>query len=152
MATAVDELGNIFTEELINVVAITSTFKLDVLSENHDNGFGELTSIMNLNSKKSGLVAVSAEEADIRAICSYMTGLGSDEVTRDDMEDTLCELANMTAGSAKLRITDPEYAFTISTPYVISGKNITLSTKKRINVISKIIGNGEISLKLKVVY
>jgi CheY-specific phosphatase CheX len=58
----------------------------------------------------------------------------------------------MGAGSAKLRITDPSYQFALSTPFAITGENMTLCAKKRVNVISRVLGNGELSVKIKLVY
>jgi CheY-specific phosphatase CheX len=60
----------------------------------------------------------------------------------------------MTAGSVKLRINDEDYIFGITPPFIISGENISISTKKRVRVISSILSDaaGDISVKLKIVY
>jgi CheY-specific phosphatase CheX len=148
----VDELGSVFTSVLVEVVSTISGFSLEVLPLSRDAGFDEMIGSMNLNGQKSGLLFVSAGEADMRTLCSFMIGVSKDEVTKEDIDDTLCELVNMIAGNAKLRLSNTDYKFTLSTPFVIRGKSMSLITKEKVHVISKIFGNEEISIKLIVLY
>ena len=151
-AVTVDALGSIFTESLIDVISKISGFSLDVLSTGNDPNLDENVALMSLNSIKTGMILISAGEPDMRTICSYMEGVSEAEITNEDIKDVLCELLNMTAGNAKLRLGDTEYMFTLSSPVLIHGNELTISTKKRVNVISRLIGNEEISIKLKVIY
>jgi len=146
-----DSLGVIFSEALAEVLASVTSVYLQCVSEEEDSGFEEITGVMALCSKKSGILFVSAKEQDIRALCSFMIGVPKEEVTKEDIEDALCEFVNMTAGSAKIRLSDPDYIFTLTSPFVIHGKDITIATKHRTHVISRVLGNGEISVKLKFV-
>jgi len=144
-----DNLGNVFSNALMEAIATTTSVHLDdVSSETGDACFFELTGVMSLCSKKGGILFITAKESDMRTLCSYMTGISLEEVTKEDAEDTLCEFVNMTAGSVKLRLSDPDYMFTLSTPFVIKGKDIAVATKSKTHVISIILGNGEISVKL----
>jgi len=63
----------------------------------------------------------------------------------------MCEIANMTAGNAKLRLSDTDYAFNLSTPFALMGQNMALTVKTKTYLFSKKIGNNEISLNLKFV-
>ena len=149
----VDMLGSIFTQAFIDVISKVSGFSFDVLSTEHDAGFDGSVALMSLNNcVKSGMLLLSAGEPGVRTLCSYIEGVPEDEITKADIEDVLCELVNMTAGSVKLQLGDTEYMFTLSSPLIINGKDISISTKKRVNVISRTLGNGEISVKLKVIY
>ena len=147
-----DQLGFIFANALTEIISTTSGFSLDIFSPEEDCGFYEMTGIMSLGGKNHAMLFISAEESAMRVLCSFMTGVSKDEVTKDDIYDALCELVNMTAGSAKLRFNDAEQIFTLSPPFVISGKNMSLITKKRVHVISRVLGDGEIFVKLKVVF
>ena len=147
-----DELGGIFTESLIEVVSTISSLSIDVLSTERDMAFDEIVSAMSLNSSRGGLLFLSAGCGDMRTFCAYMTGAHGDEITLDDMRDTLCELLNMTAGNAKVRLQDTELMFSLSTPVIISGKDISVISKKRSAVISRRLGNEEVSVKLIAVY
>ena len=149
---SMETLAAIFTQALLEVVSKISGFELDVISQESDPGFDETIAVMSLNSSKSGMVFLSADEACMRILCSFMVGVPEENISKTDIEDVLCELVNMTAGNAKLRLVDTEYMFALSSPFIMSGTGITISAKKRVNVISRQLGNAEISLRLKVVY
>jgi len=146
-----DNLGLIFTDALAEVIGTVTGVYLHNEPSEADACFDEITGVMRLCGKKGGVLFISANEPDIRVLCSLMTGLQEEEATKSDIEDALCEFVNMTAGSAKLRLSDPDYAFTLSSPFVIRGKDITITTKNKTPVLSGVLGNGEISVKLKFV-
>ena len=147
-----DQLGYIFAGALADVISTTSGFSLDIFPSEDDGCFDEMVGIMSLNCKKSGMIFISARESAIRVLCSFMTGIPEDEVTKDDTDDALCELVNMTAGSAKPRFNDAEQMFSLTPPFVVRGKNMSFITKKGINVISRVLRDGEISVGLKVFF
>jgi len=147
-----DRIGSIFADALKEVISITTGFSFEISSEEYDPGFEEITGLMSLNGKNNGMVFISADERAMRRICSYMTGLHDNDIAVKDIEDALCELVNMTAGSAKLRFNTSDDAYFLSPPFVLRGNNMSMITKKRVNVISIALGNGEISVKLKVVF
>ena len=113
---------------------------------------GDFVGAMNLNSKKSGMLFISADERDMRVFCSYMIGVAVDDVTMEDITDVLCELVNMTAGNAKALLSDSDYMYSLSSPFALCGNDLSLIFKKRANVISKVLGNGDISIRLRIVY
>ena len=147
-----DILSYIFVDALTEVISKMAGISFDVLSSEFDSGFDDLTGVMSLNGKSHGMLFISADENTMRVLCSCMTGIPGGEITKDEIEDALCELVNMTAGNAKLRTNNAEQMYTLSPPFVINGENMSINTKKRINVISRILGNGEISVKLKVIF
>jgi len=150
--SSIDELGAVFADSLAEVISKISGFSLEVLSSAPDADFAGMIGAMCLNSKKRGMVFISAGEHNMRVLCSFMTGVPKNEITKDDIQDALCELVNMTAGNAKLRINDENYIFTLSSPFIIDGENMSIITKKRVYVVSRILGDGEIFVKLKIVY
>ena len=149
---SIDMLGDIFAQALSEIIAKVSGFSFDVLSAEDDTNFDECVALMSLNSIKGGVLFVSVEEESLRVLSSYMVGLPEDEIKKADMEDVLCELVNMTAGNAKLYLNDTKYIFSLSLPFVISGTGLSITAKKRATVISRTLGNGEVSVKLKIVY
>ena len=149
---SIDMLGDIFAQALADIVEKVSGFSFGVTSAKDDTNFDECVALMSLNSDKGGILFVSAQEASLRVLCSYMVGMPEDEIGKGDIEDVLCELVNMTAGNAKLYLKDTEYMFSLSLPFVISGTGLSIAAKKRATVISRTLGNGEVSVKLKVVY
>ena len=147
-----EKLSFIFVDALTEVISKMAGFSFGVLSSDDDSTLDEITGVMSLNGKNHGLLFISSNEKAIRFICSYMTGIPKDEITKNDIEDTICELVNMTAGNAKLRTNNTEQTYAITPPFILNGNNMSIKTKNRINVVSRILGDGEISVKLKVVF
>ncbi|MCL2805808.1 MAG: chemotaxis protein CheX [Treponema sp.] len=151
-----EKLSYIFIDALTDVVSKMAGLSFNVLSEEADSAFDENTAVMSLggasNGKNHGMLFISAKEKDLRIIGSFMTGIPINEITENDIEDTLCELVNMTAGNAKLRTNSMEQIYTITPPFLLKADNLAIKTKKRINVISRILGNDEISVKIKVIF
>jgi len=148
----IDKLSYVFVNSLTEVISKMAGVSIDVLSSEADSKFDNITGVMSLSGKNHGILFISAGEDTLRTICSYMTGIDKKELNKGDVEDTLCELVNMTAGNAKLRTNNTDHTYTLSPPLIINGENMSINTKKRINVISRVLGNGEISVKLKVIF
>jgi len=148
----VDKLGLIYTESLAEVISTVSGIYLQIECQKSNNEFDDITGVMILNGKESGVLTVSGKAPDVRILCSNMIGVPLDDVTDDDIDDTMCELVNMTAGNAKLRLSDTDYMFTLTQPFVIKGKDVSIVTKSITKVIASTLSNDEISVKMKVVY
>jgi len=147
-----DKISYIFIDALTEVISKMAGVSINVLSSEPDNSFDDVTAMMSLNGKNHGIIFISANKETMSAICSFMTGTPKNEITINDIEDNLCELVNMTAGSAKVRTNNTEQTYDLSPPFIMNGDNLSITTKKRINVISRILGNSEISIKLKVIF
>ncbi len=150
-AASLEELGNVFADALCEIVLKFTDISLKVLSSEPDDSFYGLTGIMNLAGTHGGAVFVSADEEDLRLFCSRMTGTPKESVRQDDMYDAVCELVNMTAGSASPLVGSAGHSYSLTTPVALSGENMRLTAKGRTRVISRLLGDGEISLKLKVI-
>ena len=147
-----DGLGTIFEDALIEVVAISSGLRLDVSQAVQSSGFGDIIGVMSLNSSRSGLLFLSANEHDLRTICTAMTAVPEDIIEAEDLWDALSELLNMTAGNARLRLNGTEFMFALTTPFIITGSDMSIISKTRSTVISRELGNGDISITLKIAY
>jgi len=143
-----EDIGVIFSDALAETVATVTGAHIGCLPDKPDEGFFELTGAMSLCSKKGGILFISAKKSDIRVLCSCMIGVPETEVTDADTKDALCEFVNMTAGNAKLRLSNLDYMFSLSSPFIIKGRDITIVTKRRTRVISRVLGNGSLALKL----
>ncbi|MCL2800656.1 MAG: chemotaxis protein CheX [Treponema sp.] len=147
-----DNLKFIFADSLLEIIKKMTGFPLDILSYEDDSNFDEITGVMNLNGKNHGLLLISADENTIRIICSFMTGIKKEEITKNDIEDTLCELVNMTAGSAKLRLSKLDFVFNLTSPFLFKGQNMHITGNNRVHIVSVVLGNEEIKIKIKIVY
>ena len=146
------ELGLVYLEALKEVISTVTGIHLQVGSRQSNKDFDDITGVMYLNGKKSGMLFVTANKDDVRVLCSHFIGVPLEEVTPDDLEDAMCEFVNMTAGNAKLRLTDTDYMFTLLQPFVITGKDVTIVTKKITQVEAGTLTNGEVSISFKAVY
>ncbi len=129
--TYADELGLVFAEALREIVLKFSGVSLNTISSEPDEGFEAITGIMSLAGENGGTLLISANEADMRALCSRMTAVPPDKVTPEEADDALCELVNMTAGSAQLRLAGMGHAFTLTMPFVLRGEALRVVVKKR---------------------
>ena len=151
--STVRELGGLFSEVLVDVISTTTGIYMDIGQTDDVSELNEMTGAMALTGEKQGMLFISASEADATVLCSFMTGMTTDEITNDDKEDVLCEIVNMTAGNTKLRLGDSEYKFTLSTPFLIKGQNVSIATKKRVQLISGTLSDGsDVTLRLTIMY
>ena len=147
-----NELGLIYSEALTEVISKVTGVRLKVVSHSEDDGFEEITGVMSLSGKKSGMLFVTASVADVRVLCSYFVGVSLSEVTEVDIEDTICEFANMTAGNAKMSLNGTDYMFNLAQPFTVKGADMSIISKDRTRVISRTLSDGDVTVKIKVVY
>lgn len=147
-----EQTGSLFVDVLTEIMQKFTGFSLNLLSEEPDSSFDDIIGIMNLDGAKGGTVFLSAKESALRTICSFMLGIAEEEVTEEDCMDGVCELVNMTAGCLKQRLGNMGDIFTLSSPFAIRGKDLSLTTKNRIHVLSLLLGDGEIVIRLKYIW
>jgi len=147
-----EKLGQVYLEALKEVIATVTGIHLNVGSREPNIDFNEITGVMCLNGKRNGLLFVTANADDVKTMCSHFIGVTPEEVTSDDLDDTMCEIVNMTAGSAKLRLGGSEYMFSLLQPFVIKGKDVSIITKSITAVEAGTLTNGDISVDYKIVY
>jgi len=144
-------VSNAFCDALQQVIKTCTGFELEIDYLDDENKFSEVIGAMSLIGNKNGMLFISGKESDIQILNSYMTGSLNNDVTKEDINDTLCEIVNMTAGSAKLRLGNSEYLFNLTSPYILRGQNIQISTKKRVGIITKVLSGDSISLRMMIV-
>jgi len=147
-----EQLGAVFTEALAEVILTATGFSLDSLPPKGDERLFDMIGMMGLYGKNHGMLYISLDEAALRVLCSYMIGAAQEEITRDDLTDALCELVNMTAGGAKRQLSGDEDAFSLSPPFVVSGRELALTTKRRVQQICGHLGNEELNISMTVVF
>lgn len=149
-ASLQDKIGVLFTDALIEIVSKVAGYALDMISSDPDSSFDDIVSFIHIGGAVSGTVFLSGSESVMRLLCAHMVGLPQNEITREDIDDALSELANMTAGNVKLRMGAAMQ--TLSMPCVMSGRDMKITTKKRVALLCRSLGNTEIRIKLKVMF
>ena len=147
-----DKLGQVYLDALTEVVSTVSGISTEAVNRQSDNNFDDVTGVMYLHGKKSGMLFVTANVDDVRIMCSRFTGVPIEDVTLDDMDDTMCEFVNMTAGNAKLRLNDTDYMFSLLQPFVIKGKDVKIVTKTITHIEAGTVTDGNVSISFKAMY
>jgi CheY-specific phosphatase CheX len=144
-------LRTVFTDALVEIISKTAGITLAVAEYETDSSLGEVAGLISLNGMGSMTVLLSAKAAAVRRICSFMTGTPEADVTEEELDDTLCELVNITAGNVKLRLGSATGAYTLSPPFTIRGADMRAAVKWRTPGFSVALRNGEVELKLRVI-
>jgi len=147
-----NKLGDIYIEALTEVISKVSGTSLQVSCRQPDSSFDEIIGAMYLYGKKNGLLFLTANESDVKILCSKMIGVPVADVTSEEIDDTMCELVNMMAGSAKLRLSESDYMFSLLQPFVIKGKDVSIVTKSITQVEAGTLTGEGISVRFKVIY
>jgi CheY-specific phosphatase CheX len=146
------ELKDVYTDAFKEVIATLTGFELEEVPGGLENAFPGNCGMMRLGGDKYGILLISSDPKSLTVLCSYITGVPTGEITPEELDDTLGELVNLTAGGAKVRLNDTNYMLSIHTPITIRGDNISLSVKKRTQVLTSVLRNDEISVGLTLVY
>ena len=147
-----EHIGNIFTDASVEVLSASTGLNFDISSKKCECDLDDMVSFLSLYGENNGMLFISASQAAARSLCASMTGTKESEVVADDVGDALCELTNMVAGNAKLRFNNAGTVYTLSPLFLITGKEMIINTKKRINVVSKCLVCDNLSIIVKVIF
>jgi len=151
-ALSIEQVGFIFADALAEVISVASGMAFAVLPPEQCTEFDEVIGAMSLPGAKNGMFFISSSREAMREIASFMTGMSHEHIDEDDIHDTMCELVNVTGGNAALRIADPQYKFSASIPFALAGNDVSIVLKKNVQIVSKVLKNRDITLKIQVVY
>ena len=149
--STVEELDAVFIDAFSEVISTSTGVALELISSESDPGFFDVTAGINLSGNKQGMLFISAAHDTALTLCSYMTGVMKEDATEEDIIDAMCEFANMTAGNAKLRLGNSEFLFSLSSPFVIEGKEMSITTKRKVHVLSTTFSCNDFSIKMKLI-
>ena len=149
---SLDQVGAIFTDATAEVFAASTGLDFKVFPCECDIKLDDMVSFLTLFGENNGMLFISASETVSRTLCANMTGAKASEVLVDDINDALCELANMVAGNAKLRFNNAGSVYSLSPLFLIRGKDMSLQSKKRVAIFTKHLTCGDLSILLKVVF
>ncbi|MCL2628301.1 MAG: chemotaxis protein CheX [Oscillospiraceae bacterium] len=147
-----DKIATLFSDALVDVLTTATGLGFSIVSEESTIELDDLVSFLSLYGDNNGMLFISANEAVSRKLCASMTGGKDDEVSPDEIDDALCELANMTAGNAKLRFNAAGTLYTLSPLFILRGKDMSIQSKKRVSIVTRHLMCDNMSIKLKVVF
>jgi len=147
-----DQVGSIFTDAMIDVLATSTGLDFVVSSDDSDIELNDMVSFLSLYGENNGMLFISASEKVSLTLCAQMTGTKASEIIKSDIDDALCELTNMVAGNAKLRFNNAGTVYTLSPLFLVRGSNMSITSKKRVTLVSRQLVCDKMSIKLKVVF
>jgi chemotaxis protein CheX len=146
-----------YINPFINAVVTTfetmvavSPERLDPFIKNHAMAQGDISGIIGYASKDIiGSIAMTFPQETAQSIYQLMMG---EEVTEinEEVKDTVGELANIIAGTAKTEFSSLNIAYHISIPTVVVGKSHTISHKGGIPVVVIPFKMGELMFYMEV--
>ena len=98
------------------------------------------------------LLTISTDNYSAKSLVSYMTGIDISDVKDVELFDVVAELVNMSAGFAKSRLAETENAFKLTSPFTITGDNLSLITKKNVESYKFAVGINDIEIGLEIFY
>jgi CheY-specific phosphatase CheX len=96
---------------------------------------GDVSATMGIGGGITGSVAFTMGEAAARHFVGNMLYMDGKDLTQEDLKDGAGELVNLVTGSAKTVVVGSPYAFNISVPSIIWGKNHAIWTRKDVPCI-----------------
>jgi len=147
-----DDFAAIFAQSLEIVVHKISGFNVHEIQNTHQERSDNMIAMLLLPGQHHKMLFISACEHTMRTLCAYMIGSAPEDFTRDELEDALCEIANMTAGNAKLMLmNDYDNMFSITSPITIRGEALSVNTKKRVPILTRTVGCDGISIHIRII-
>lgn len=144
-----NEISSAFFGSLKEVVYTTTGFDIQQIAP-HDS-YADIAAILNFAGENSGFLLIDADVETLRLLSSYMTGCDAEEISEADMSDCLCEIANMTGGSAKAALAGNGFLFSLTMPFTITGENKRIIFKTHTTVLHTAFSDGQISMGIRVV-
>jgi len=136
---------------IINVINTTSGFELNssqIINDNNSLQESQLTGIMFLTGNINALLSIAMSIKTASTIVSYMTGIETAELAKEDIHDGVSELINMVAGSAKSLLKNTKFYFNLTSPFTIIGDNHLIVHKGKGNKLYKRFYFGEMEINI----
>lgn len=96
---------------------------------------GDVSGVMGIGGGITGSMALTMSEATARHFIGNMLHVDGGDLSREELQDGAGELVNLITGSAKAKVSGTQYAFNISIPSIIWGKNHAIWTRKDVPCI-----------------
>lgn len=110
----------------------------------------QITGIMMLLGENNSMITISVDRQTALTIVSYMTGVEVSDLQDNELCDGVAEIVNMISGSAKAMLSESEYYFQITPPFVVVGGEHDIVHKSNVTRLFKRFstGDGDIRLSL----
>lgn len=144
-------------ESARDILATMMFMDLEQVSEPGESVEGNtLLGTITFKGKLEGCLAILSDEECGRNIAVSMLGLGpDDEVSAEDIQDAIGEVANMVMGGVKGRLAEHYEELQVSIPSVVRGKDLKSSLGDNDNAGETVLYgliDGEYGIELRLLY
>lgn len=144
-------ISDVFSRLLQDAINTTTGFLLNIVEyAQNSTGEDEIIGTLLMSGNKNLLLMISADENSARKIVSYMTGIETKELSKEMLCDGITEIINIVGGGARIVFENTEFKFSMSVPFTITGNNIDIVAKRRIDRYIADFVNNDIKLCFKI--
>lgn len=143
--------GHVFVAALLETVEQMSGFVLnEVKTEQESAPDHEIIGAMVLQGENAMLLTLGTNKNSAAPLVSFMTGIETEVLDAELLNDGITELINMVGGSARARLEATNYKFFLSVPFTLVGESVSIVVKKRTDSFSSKLVCDEINLMLRI--
>lgn len=147
--------GHVFVAALLETVEQMSGFVLnevknDQESEQESAPDHEIIGAMVLQGENAMLLTLGTNKNSAAPLVSFMTGIETEALDAELLNDGITELINMVGGSARARLEATNYKFFLSVPFTLVGENVKVVVKKRTDSFMARLVCDQIDLMLRI--
>lgn len=143
--------GQVFVTALKESVERMSGFVLNEVSHIQElDSRHEIIGAMLLQGENAMLLTLAADKSSAAPIVSFMTGIETEALDEQMLNDGITELINMVGGSARADLEASNYKFILSVPFTLVGQAVKVEVKKRTDSFHAELACDEIKLILRI--
>jgi chemotaxis protein CheX len=112
----------------------------------------QISGVIMLIGQKRILITLSMSVYTAKNLVASMTGLKAESLTQEDLVDGAAELANITAGKVKAKLSSTGEHYDILLPYAITGDNHSIIHKNKTAVLIRLYHTENIAIMARVFF
>ncbi len=143
--------GHVFVAALLESVEQMSGFILNEVQNTSESiPDHEIIGAMVLPGENAMLLTLETNKTSAAPLVSFMTGIETEALNAELLNDGITELINMVGGSARARLEATNYKFFLSVPFTVVGEDVKIIVKKRTDCFVSRQVCDEIDLMLRI--
>ncbi|WP_414732874.1 chemotaxis protein CheX [Acetobacterium carbinolicum] len=143
--------GHVFVAALLESVERMSGFVLtEVKAFQESEQDNEIIGAMVLQGVNSMLLTLGTNKKSAAPLVSFMTGIETEDLDQELLNDGITELINMVGGSARASLEATNYKFILSVPFTLVGEGVKIVVKKRTDSFMAKLVCDQLNLMLRV--
>jgi chemotaxis protein CheX len=110
----------------------------------------QISGVIILCGEKSIMISLSMSNISASTLVSFMVGLQSSELSNEDLNDGVSEIANVVGGKIKAKLNLPGTRLTSLLPFTIKGNDHYITQRDKVLLFVKKFRNNDVEILAKV--